>query len=160
MNGKPFTLKRVKKFAPHALRIMRGKKAKVLLCCPVKSLACSAIKPRWVFPSALHLQKQLGKPFGICRNCTQYRGGFIDKNGYRLVTVKGRDVAIHRLIMESVLGRKLKKGETVHHKNGKRADNREINLELRMSGNHPKGWSLRQMREYLKTVPKRLGGLK
>jgi hypothetical protein len=62
--------------------------------------------------------------------------------------------------MQKILGRKLRKGETVHHKNGKRADNRPQNLELRMSGNHPKGWSLRQMREYLKTVPKRLGGLK
>lgn len=81
-------------------------------------------------------------------------------NGYRRLQRGGRLVLEHRWVMEKIQGRKLRKGETVHHKNGKRADNREINLELRMSGNHPVGWSLRQMREYLKTVPKRLGGLK
>jgi len=160
MNGFPYTLVRVRKFAPHAIKVISGIDARVLIACPVNSFGCTARKPRWVFPSALDLQKELHKPFGICRNCTQCKGGYIDKNGYHMTTADGRDVAVHRLIMERMLSRKLRKGETVHHKNGKRADNREINLELRMCGNHPRGWSLRQMREYLKTVPKRLGGLK
>lgn len=39
-------------------------------------------------------------------------------------------VAEHQVVMSAMLGRPLRKGENVHHKNGVKHDNRESNLEL------------------------------
>ncbi len=64
-----------------------------------------------------------------CANDAQ-RTGFIDKNGYRGLTIKGRVVMEHRLVIEQHLGRLLLPSEYVHHRNGQRADNRLSNLEL------------------------------
>lgn len=52
-------------------------------------------------------------------------------DGYvRLTMPDGRRVLAHVLVMEQHLGRPLWPDETVHHKNGHRADNRLANLEL------------------------------
>lgn len=135
--------------------------AEVLIACPLQKRVCFHRKPRWVYQGSVTWRA--GKVPGSCKSCSKEKGGHINSKGYRAISLgsrKGKNKLEHRVIMEGILGRKLRKGETVHHKNGKRADNRKLNLELRMSGNHPRGWSLRQMREYLKTIPKRLGGLK
>ena len=64
--------------------------------------------------------------------------GNIDSHGYKTITVRGHPNAMdgrgrireHVYVMSNFLGRPLRKGETVHHKNGQRADNRVENLEL------------------------------
>lgn len=68
-----------------------------------------------------------------------FKGGSIDKNGYRLINVRrGKQVFEHRVVMSEMIGRPLLSHETVHHKNGVRDDNRETNLEL-WSTRNPKG---------------------
>ncbi len=44
----------------------------------------------------------------------------------------------HRLVAEEKIGRRLKKGEIVHHKNGLRWDNNPENLEIMTASEHSK----------------------
>lgn len=53
-----------------------------------------------------------------------------DRHGYMVATKNGVYLAQHREVMKVMLGRDLLPGENVHHKNGKRDDNRQENLEL------------------------------
>jgi hypothetical protein len=71
-----------------------------------------------------------------------YKGGrSVSKSGYVTVSgyrghpnaTKGGGIAEHVLVMSGILGRALVPGESVHHKNGIRHDNRPQNLELWVS---------------------------
>lgn len=80
-----------------------------------------------------------------------YRGGrIIDKHGYVWVLAAGDPIAEamltssskgyvqeHRLAVARLLGRPLRRGETVHHINGERDDNRLENLQLRQGQHGP-----------------------
>jgi hypothetical protein len=71
--------------------------------------------------------------------------GNIDTQGYKTITKRGHPnqmdekgrIREHIYVMAEYLGRPLFKGESIHHKNGDRLDNRIENLELWSKGQPP-----------------------
>lgn len=64
--------------------------------------------------------------------------GTVNKSGYKMVSIKGKQFFEHRLIMSQYLGRDLLSCEKVHHINGNKLDNKISNLEI-WNVSHPSG---------------------
>jgi hypothetical protein len=74
------------------------------------------------------------------RQALNFKGGTKNKDGYRLYSKKMNGtwklVYAHRFIMEQFLGRKLKRNEIIHHKDGNKLNNEISNLEIMTQVQH------------------------
>lgn len=72
------------------------------------------------------------------RKCVANGEGCIDIYGYKLITINGKQVREHRIIMEKHIGRKLLPfpQEVIHHKDGNKLNNSIKNLQIISCSNH------------------------
>jgi hypothetical protein len=93
-------------------------------------------------------RKNDGDPGPVERFLGRRGAGSINSNGYRLIFVGGRQRLEHHVVIENMLGRRLRPGETVHHRNGDRVDNRIANLEIWVRS-HPSGQRVSDLADWL-----------
>lgn len=71
-------------------------------------------------------------------NNPSWKRGYTLNNGYKMIWVDGKKVYEHRYVMEQHIGRKLKRGEEIHHIDKNRMNNSIENLMLLSIEEHKK----------------------
>jgi hypothetical protein len=89
------------------------------------------IMPKGWWEKSGLVNPETGKPWNY-KNGKQKRDGYV----YIYDRETRKFIAEHRLVIEKVLGRKLRDNEIVHHRNQIRDDNREENLEIVIRKTH------------------------
>lgn len=156
------TIDKMRADFPHLqiLDFNMGRRSKVFVKCPGANYIGTPFEERcklsvWHFASKLYTRANAGKKPGVCLSCSRRRQKlFTDAQGYSMVwnrkTKKYKRA--HRIVMEELLGRKLRKNEQVHHTNADRAGYDSKYLALRMKGNHPMGISLGDAVRWIESV--------
>lgn len=62
--------------------------------------------------------------------------GWIDRQGYKIISVNSKKTREHRFVIENILKRKLARHESVHHIDGNRLNNDPDNLQVMDAGLH------------------------